>query len=152
MDPLSILSATAAALSACVTASNVLSSAISQVKTVDKRLLQLQTEVKSLNGFLNSLHKSLQDPKLKKASLDTQTGQVGEYWRNVKLALEVCKGPLHRLEEIVRRVEGSSSGSKRTQPARAIRLNFSSAEITELRQDVQMGMSSIMIALQMLPM
>jgi hypothetical protein len=150
MDPISTVASAAAALSAAMNAGKMLSGAITDLKAVDDRVLQLQKEVGALIGILDLLHRKFQETNLKSDALDSQTGQMGEYQRNIRVSLDVCQGPLRRLEALVCRIKGSSQ-SRWTQPVRAFKMNFVSGEIAALRQDVHIALSAISIALQMIP-
>ena len=149
MEPLSILAATGTTISIATNVVNILSTIMSQMSGVDGSMQQLHREVQDFKLLLIRMKGTFEDPRMKSAALEAQTGFIGRYWTDVRNFIERCQGPLRELELLRHQVVGRGE-SAWGRPIRAVTLNLSASDIAYYRDEIKDFRANMQLSLQMI--
>jgi len=145
MDPISILTTSAALAGTCVK----IYTYIKSIQGVDNDIRVLGTEVDQLSIVLDSISESFKDPLLAHSALESQTGHEAQHWRNVFRSLNDCKETLTTLEEILETMKSKVSGFLR-RPKSRIKLDMNSGEISLCKQQIAAYRRTMQLSLQLI--
>ena len=145
MDPISILTTSAALAGTCVK----IYTYIKSIQGVDNDIRVLGTEVDQLSIVLDSITDSFKDPLLAHSALESQTGHEAQHWRNVFRSLNDCKETLTTLEEILETMKSKVSGFLR-RPKSRIKLDMNSGEISLCKQQIAAYRRTMQLSLQLI--
>jgi hypothetical protein len=149
MDPLSIATGAAALSKTAYSLVKALHSGIEAVKSVDANLGVFAGEVSALAEALHLVDCAFQDPRL--SELDTQDEKyTSTVLKSLRKILTDCEDTLVKLDAIINE---ASKGFRKTLLRRtvtAIKLNFKSANIVLVRQQIQTYSTAMQMTLSML--
>lgn len=149
MDPVSIITISAALLRLCATASGYIFTFVSNARNVDTAITTIGVEVNSLSQVLSSINDSFSDGILANAALSSQTGHETQHWRNVRQSMEDCKNTLESLIRILENVRGGTRGFL-ARARNQISFGMNSAEITLLKQRITAYRQTLQLSLQII--
>jgi hypothetical protein len=147
MDPLSIVSASAGILGACIKSATAIHDFISNTKNVDGTIQSLHHDVTSLQAILENICGVLKYPNAKEAITRSCEEYSGNLWSQTKKVLDTCEVTLSRLDKIFEKLGKMKKGTI-LQPWRQIQFQLKAGEIEVHQQHIrsQRGMLQVILA------
>lgn len=144
MDPLSITASVLTLLSAA----NGVCTLLQSVRNADRGLQSLVKEVISLNGFLRSIEKALEECRGNPYAL---THIDPDLWKESKIALSDCQKTLGELDSVLSGPKRPSRSNTLFRRARvAAELHSRAGEIASFREKISMSNLSLQTLLQVI--
>jgi hypothetical protein len=151
MDATSIVVVSVDIVSTCGKVSGCLSWLTKKLKKADPTLGLLRIEIDSLSQVLGSISTSFSDPSLARSALTPQTGHEPQHWRNVKVAMDDCKGLVEKINAVLERMgEVKHSGGIFQKSKRMTEPAFRPEQIAFLMQHVLLYRKTMEICLQLI--
>ena len=142
MDPVSIAGAVGPALKTLYSVTTTLYTFITSAKTVDKSLVNLQSEVRGLTRVLEDIETFLKDIII--AQTRNTTPGIDGAWGPIYNAIQDTRRTIGDLQKILDRLGSPSeitNGIKKT--VKQIQLNINSEDINNIRSRVQWHSTSL---------
>jgi len=152
MDPITIVSTSAALAVTCVKLSGYIYTIVDKVRTVDNAVRVLGVEIESLSHVLRAISTKFDDQSLAKAALSTQTGHEVQHWENVRRSMGDCKETLARLERVFEKLnKGDSLSGFLWRPSKkTIKFNMKAETISLLKQEIECYRQTMQLSLQLI--
>jgi hypothetical protein len=152
MDPITIVSTSAALAVSCVKLSGYIYTIVDKVRTVDNAVRVLGVEIESLSHVLRAISTSFDDQSLAKGALSAQTGHEVQHWENVQRSMGDCKETLTRLERVFEKLnKGDSLSGFLWRPSKkTIKFNMKAETISLLKQEIECYRQTMQLSLQLI--
>lgn len=151
MDPLTILSTSAALVTTCVRLSDYIYTLVDKTLTVDNAVRVLGVEIESLSHVLRAIRTSFGDQLLAKTALSAHTGYELQHWENVSRSMRDCQETLERLERVVGKLnKGDKLNGFLRRPKKMIKMSMKTETIAVLKQEIACYRQTMHLSLQLI--